>query len=209
MLSIPISFEKGHGVFVCVCHRSCCVSRVCAENALMTPTPKRQTLFLLGNETGIGKKEKKNRKATWHGHPPHDMRDKEADVRTRSCQSKEREKGLLFTGERNEGFSFKGSREEWRRGLSSSGSGRDRGRGLGARRSEAAIGRAKPSNDDEARGKRRGGGGATKTNIGLFLQATRSPKRLEGTPDLLSGESRPHQEVHSDWGSRLGDSRAS
>ena len=65
MLSIPISFEKGHGVFVCVCHRSCCVSRVCAENALMTPTPKRQTLFLLGNETGIGKKEKKNRKATW------------------------------------------------------------------------------------------------------------------------------------------------
>ena len=33
------------------------------------------------------------------------MRDKEADVRTRSCQSKEREKGLLFTGERNEGFS--------------------------------------------------------------------------------------------------------
>ena len=57
------------------------------------------------------RRKKKNRKATWHGHPPHDMRDKEADVRTRSCQSKEREKGLLFTGERNEGFSFKGSRE--------------------------------------------------------------------------------------------------
>ena len=73
----------------------------------MTPTPKRQTLFLLGNEAGIGKKEKKNRKATWHMITP-DMRDKEADdVPTAVSRGKEREKGLLlFTGVRNEGFSF-------------------------------------------------------------------------------------------------------